>query len=81
MLIRVKLFAAARQLVGTESIRVEVAGRPTVAALRAALMEQFPPLAQLLKHTLIAVNADYAGGQQEIGADDEVACIPPVSGG
>ena len=82
MIVRVRLFAVARQRVGQEELQIEVpAAAPTVAELRAALREGYPALADVLPHVKVAVNNDYAGERTPIPAGAEVALIPPVSGG
>jgi molybdopterin synthase sulfur carrier subunit len=81
MVVRVRLFAAVRQLAHADSVEVELGGPPTVAGLRAALAAQFPPLAGLVKHAMFSVNAEYAAPDTVLSSRDEVACIPPVSGG
>jgi molybdopterin converting factor subunit 1 len=81
MMLKVKLFAVARQRVGLDEIEVELPGDSTVGHLRSALAEQFPPLADLLRHTRIAVNSDYANDASALAPSSEIALIPPVSGG
>lgn len=81
MRIELKLFAVARQLVGCDTIAIDLPAGATVSALRAALAEQVPALAPILSRVMFAVNADYAADDTVIGAGAEVACIPPVSGG
>jgi molybdopterin converting factor small subunit len=81
MKVRVKLFAAAKQLAGAETVAVEVAEPVTIASLREAMVEQIPALKNLLAYAAFALNAQYAAGSARIPADAEVACIPPVSGG
>jgi molybdopterin converting factor subunit 1 len=79
--IRVLLFARARELHGDQFAWVPIASRPTVAQLRALLAEQIPALDSLLQVSRIAVNQDFADDAQVIKSGDEVAVIPPVSGG
>ena len=81
MMVRVKLFAAAKQVAKTESIEIDLPAPATVLALRTAMSERYPQLAHVLKHAMIAVNREYAGNAAPIPDDAEVACIPPVSGG
>ena len=81
MKVRVKLFAAAKQRAGSDSVEVELPQSATVANLRAALAEQHPNLASLLPHAKLAINSDYAADQTVIPAAAEIAIIPPVSGG
>jgi molybdopterin converting factor small subunit len=47
----------------------------------AAVVERFPELRDLLQTTAVAVNREYATPQTVIRPGDEVALIPPVSGG
>lgn len=81
MKIRVKLFAAAKQLAQAESIEIDLPDPVSVLALRTAITERYPQLAPVLKHALIAINREYAGSAAVIPPNAEVACIPPVSGG
>ena len=77
----VKLFAVARQRIGRDEIEVELPGEATVGRLRRALAEKFPPLADMLRHTRIAVDSDYATDATVLHDASEIALIPPVSGG
>lgn len=77
----VLLFAAARDLAGADSASVELSPGATVAELRAELARRFPALAALLGRSAIAVNHDFAEDGRVLSSDDEVAIIPPVSGG
>jgi molybdopterin converting factor subunit 1 len=81
MIVRVQLFAAARQLAGHEAVDVEVPQGATVGQLRAALAAQVPPLAGLARQMLFAVDAEYAADSRPIPPAADVAAIPPVSGG
>jgi len=81
MIVRVQLFAVARQLAGSDAVDVEVSNGGTVGELRAALGRQAPALAPLLRQMVFAVNADYASDATILPPQAEVACIPPVSGG
>jgi len=81
MKIRVKLFAAAKQLAGAEAITVDVAEPTTVAAVREAMIQHNPPLKDVLRYATFAVNAEYVGTNAILPPDADVACIPPVSGG
>ena len=81
MKIQVKLFAAARQFHGNDEISLELAAAATVADVRAELVTQIPALEAMANSLRIAVNSDYASDQVIVNASDELACIPPVSGG
>jgi MoaE-MoaD fusion protein len=81
MKVRVKLFAVARQRVARDSVEVELPAAATVRHLRGALVEQFPPLADVIPHVRFAVNSEYAADATTIPSTAEIAIIPPVSGG
>ena len=81
MKITVKLFAVAREVYGDDTIAVEVPAGATVGQLRNRLAAEIPKLAPLMSQILIAVNSEYATDQNPLAEGDEVACIPPVSGG
>jgi sulfur-carrier protein len=76
---RVKAFGITKDLLGGREAYIETAG-PTVGDLRAALSEKYPQLSDL-RSLYIAVNNDYADDQIVLNASDEIALIPPVSGG
>lgn len=81
MKVAVRLFAAGRELAGAAECVVDVAGAATVADVRLALGKHCPALAPLVGRSLMAVNAEYADDATPVAAGDEVALIPPVSGG
>lgn len=80
MTVAVHLFARARELAGTDLVRLELA-HGSVAEVRMALAGQFPQMAGLIGCSAVAVNGDYATDSCEVGGSDEIALIPPVSGG
>jgi molybdopterin converting factor subunit 1 len=81
MNVRVKLFAVAKQRIGRAEIDVALPDAATVRQLRGAIVEQYPPLADVLTHARLAVNSDYAADTAVISPTAEIAIIPPVSGG
>jgi len=81
MTIRVKLFAMAKDIVGSDEIDVEVPDNGQVADLRIAVINAFPSLSAVIRHAMIAINTQYADDRAVLSADADVAVIPPVSGG
>lgn len=75
----IKAFGITKDIVGKRETVFEVEGN-TVGSLRAALKERYPSL-QAIRSLMIAVNNAYAEDQLAIGESDEIALIPPVSGG
>jgi len=76
--IKVKLFAAIRDAAGVNAVEVDA---HTVADAARALSQQFPAAAQLIARSRFAVNQSFAPAETMLGEHDEVAVIPPVSGG
>jgi molybdopterin synthase catalytic subunit len=76
----VRLFAGLRERAGSERIEVELPEGARVADLLAALGAT-PVGALRPGQCVVAVNREYARPDAPVGADDEVALIPPVSGG
>lgn len=76
MELRVRLFAVVRERAGAGEISVELPEGATVADLRRELAELTGPV-----ECLVAVNREYAGDDSRLSPGDEVALVPPVSGG
>ncbi len=82
MIVHIRLFAILRERAGRDSIELELADDATVADAMRALAQE-GPLADVLERLPVqmAVNRDYATPATPLSADDELALIPPVSGG
>ncbi|MCJ8165053.1 molybdopterin converting factor subunit 1 [Pontibacter sp. E15-1] len=80
MKVNVLAFGIAKDIFGKPAVAVEVEENTTVATLKSALEAQFPRLKQLSSF-MIAVNSEYAQADNVLQARDEIAIIPPVSGG
>lgn len=80
--VTVKLFAGLAEQAGAPSIDVDLEGEQnTVEAVKAAVAKQLTDSVASVRRALVAVNRNYANDRQVISSDDEVALIPPVSGG
>ena len=77
--LRIACFGFTRELVGARTVDLEWSAAP-VAELRATLRERYRGLAQVPR-LAIAVNLNYATDDLLVHPGDEVALIPPVSGG
>ena len=71
----------ARDFTGAESASFELTSGATVATIRAAILERFPGIRPALGSIRIAVNQEFAGDEHPLRTGDEIALIPPVSGG
>ena len=82
MILRVRLFAVLRQQAGRDSIELQVDEGATVAEALTALARE-PSLAGLVERIPVrmAVNREYASPETRLAAGDELALVPPVSGG
>jgi molybdopterin synthase catalytic subunit len=79
--IRVRLFAMQRETAGMKELRLEVPLGATVDDAWSAVVEVVPALAPGRSSLRFAVNGDYADPDRTLADGDEIACIPPVSGG
>lgn len=79
MTVTILAFGIVKEIFGGASLTIELENA-SVDALKAQLETQFPRLKQLASY-MVAVNNDYAVAGQVIGERDEIAIIPPVSGG
>jgi molybdopterin converting factor subunit 1 len=79
--VRVRLFARLREQAGTDSETVEVRTGATVADVYDALRKLHPALDPNRDSVRAAVNQEFADWHVIVSAGDEVAFIPPVSGG
>jgi molybdopterin converting factor subunit 1 len=81
MLVKVRLFARLRELADASELTRELPDGSTVHALWLRLAAEFPGLADYERAVSCAVNEEYARLTTELKAGDEVAFLPPVSGG
>jgi MoaE-MoaD fusion protein len=79
--IRVRLFAIQRELAGTREVPLDLGTPATVADAWTALVERFPILAPGRDSVRFARNGAYADPATDLADGDELAVIPPVSGG
>lgn len=81
MMVRVSLFAIAKQLAQADFVEIDLPAGATVGMLRGRLAECCAPLGPLASYLLFAVDRQYATDETILRPEAEVACIPPVSGG
>ncbi|HMQ00605.1 MAG TPA: MoaD/ThiS family protein [Cyclobacteriaceae bacterium] len=79
MKLKILAFGITRDIVGGAEISFETDAK-NMAELRAALEGRYPEIKKL-KSLFIAVNQAYVAEEQPINESDELALIPPVSGG
>jgi molybdopterin synthase sulfur carrier subunit len=81
MRVTVRLFARLRDLAGTGELIREVPPSSTAQAVWNDLVLEWPGLREYEKTISVAVNAEYARMTADVRDGDEVAFMPPVSGG
>jgi molybdopterin converting factor subunit 1 len=81
MIVRVKLFAAARELTGQSEVELKLSDGATVADVERALVMSNPELERVVRHARWAVDAEFAASNTMVFQESELALIPPVSGG
>jgi molybdopterin synthase sulfur carrier subunit len=76
---RIKAFGITKDILGRRETVIELPGN-TVEELKKELYGKYPELLGL-RSLYVAVNNDYADDAKQLNANDEIALIPPVSGG
>jgi MoaE-MoaD fusion protein len=79
--VRVRLFAIQRELAGTRAVDLDLPTGASIEAAWSALVALHPALAPGRPFVRFARNADYADSDTALADGDELAIIPPVSGG
>jgi molybdopterin synthase catalytic subunit len=79
--VKVRLFAGLKELVGGPEIIVRLSEGATVADLEDQLGRDYPRLKPLLGSLAFAVGEEYKDREHVLHKNDEIALIPPISGG
>jgi molybdopterin converting factor subunit 1 len=81
MRVTIRLFARLRDLAGSGELVRDVASPATVGTVWSTLVGEMPALREYERTMSVAVNADYTRMSADVHDGDEVAFLPPVSGG
>ena len=81
MKIRVLFFASLSQEIGQSNLEIHLSDNATVSDALATLSRDYPPISKYCSRLATAVNLDYVGPEHHLCDNDELAVIPPVSGG
>ncbi len=81
MKVRVRVFAALREILGKDEVEVDLPGGTTIEGLWEQLVDDDERLKPFTQSINFAINHDFVGKETELNPDDEVAFLPPVSGG
>jgi MoaE-MoaD fusion protein len=79
--VRLRLFARQRELVGARELALDLPAGATIETAWEALVERHPTVADARPWMRFARNGEYVDPATPLSDGDEVACIPPVSGG
>ena len=80
MVLKIMAFGIAKDILGASKKNFTVDDKTTVKQLKNQLTEEYPDFVKL-GNFMIAINSNYAKGTEVIKKSDEVAIIPPTSGG
>lgn len=78
---KILFFAHLKRLIGKSEIELEMRDQATIAEFWEELYTRHPELRSHCGQVRLAVNAEFAGPAARLHNADEVALIPPVSGG
>ena len=81
MRVTVRLFGRLRDLAGAPALERTIAAPATAAGVWQSLVADVPAVAPYARSVSVAVNADFAKMTTTLEDGDEVAFLPPVSGG
>ena len=81
MLIKILLFASCRELIGAKHLELSVRDGLTVGQLKQQIVRDYPQMRGITPSLSTAINMEYVGDDAVLNSSDEVALIPPVSGG
>ena len=81
MIVKIALFASARDVFGGREIELELSPAATVADLKRELIEQYPEARDLVSRSAVSVDREFSMDATTLDQNSEVALIPPVSGG
>lgn len=79
--VRVRLFARLADVAGTRATEVDLGEGLTAGDAYRLLCRKHPDMEGLEGSLMYAVNAEYVGADHPLKNGDELALIPPVSGG
>ena len=81
MKVKVKLFAGLREKMRTRELELELPDNVRLSYLMDRLRKEYEPIRKFKSSLAVSINMEYAKGNEFLKDGDEVALIPPVSGG
>lgn len=80
MRIKIKYFAGLRDIAGKENEVIEIEGKIRIADILEILYKKYPEMKKTAE-IIVARNRQYANEDERVEEGDEIAVLPPVSGG
>lgn len=80
MTLKILTFGIARDIIGGSTFSIELTEGSTAEDLKKEILALYPRFISL-SSLMIAVNAEYGNSETTLHEGDEIALIPPVSGG
>ncbi len=81
MRVTIRLFARLRDIAGSGELTRDAPAGASVGSVWSSLVAEYPELAAYERSISCAVNADYSRFTAAVAEGDEIAFLPPVSGG
>jgi molybdopterin converting factor subunit 1 len=81
MSLRVLFFASLADVVGSREVELDASEYPDVGSIFSRFEKDFPKMAEYRRAVMYAVNSEYASPETAVKDGDEIAFLPPVSGG
>jgi MoaD family protein len=80
-MLTVKVFAKLAEVIGQSDVRIPELEAVTVGDLIELLAQRYPNAKEILHSSMVARNFRYVVREEKLESGDEIAIIPPVSGG
>lgn len=81
MIVKVILFASAKDVVGSDAVELNLDQDATVADVKSQLVEQHPDLLDIIERSTWSVDHEYVDLSAGLHESAEIGLLPPVSGG
>ncbi|MDZ4247470.1 MAG: molybdopterin converting factor subunit 1 [Dehalococcoidia bacterium] len=81
MKVTARFFASFREITGMGAEDFEINDVSTVGSFTEIIVGKYPALKNHMNHISVAVNSEYARPVEKLHDGDEVAFLPPISGG
>lgn len=81
MAIKVKVFSVLKEILGREELTLDFERGISCREVLRRLEDRHEEILPILWHSMLAVNGQYADANTLLEANDEMAILPPVSGG